>query len=156
MHYLFGTVCCIDTRTDAPRRVTWPRVHIEWVILAYFVVITEQSFALTAPRFSFECFISYVQISAPFLWNIYRGTAPTKFMIMVAGLAIFRYSERKLLFPRWHFPRYSFRLRGQLADTRISDPIKLRRITSSIWEPRRGQVNNELKINGITRLCVYW
>jgi len=153
MHYLFGTVCCIDTRTDALRRVTWPRVHIEWVILAYFVVITEQSFALTAPWFSFECFISYEQIScSPFFWNIYRD----EIYDYGSGFDDFSLHERKLLFPRWHFPRYSFRLHGQLADTRISDPIKLRRIISSIWELRRGQVNNELKINGITRLCVYW
>lgn len=45
---------------------------------------------------------------------------------------------------------------GRLVKVWIDEPIKLRKITSSIWEPHRGRVNNELKINGITRLCVYW
>lgn len=48
------------------------------------------------------------------------------------------------------------RVYGRLVKVWIDEPIKLRKITSSIWEPHRGRVNNELKINGITRLCVYW
>lgn len=162
MHYLFETVCCIDAQTDAPRRVTWTPVHTGRVILTYFVVIIEQSLVVNVPRFSFR---KFTIVSAVLLAISFRGGRRGRggldlgrSSIVPRDYEIRSISRRANIFRNKYIGkvRREPRVYGRLVKVWIDEPIKLRKITSSIWEPHRGRVNNELKINGITRLCVYW
>lgn len=166
MHYLFETVCCIDAQTDAPRRVTWTPVHTGRVILTYFVVIIEQSLVVNVPRFSFHWNLPLSLYHPSCLISFRREQGEGKDEIPRSrkepGIRMRDRWSLDAVTNEYFSKRYIGKVRrepgvyGRLVKVWIDEPIKLRKITSSIWEPHRGRVNNELKINGITRLCVYW
>lgn len=139
------------------------------VILTYFVVIIEQSLVVNVPRFSFRQF-TIVSRPSPLLpisfrrgwrggkrgWFRSRESRHVEIRWIVRIIADEHFSKRYIFEKYGGGGRGEPRVYGRLVKVWIDEPIKLRKITSSIWEPHRGRVNNELKINGITRLCVYW